>query len=371
MIKVNYDNSLLSLAASVLKKYGASVNHKTLPQMDELLNCDFKNVVVMLFDGMGKNILEKHLPADSFLRSHCIDTISSVFPPTTTAATTSIESGLSPIEHGWLGWALRFEQVGNKNVCLFPNTLLNSNEKAADFHVARTYIPYENIFDKIERVSNGEVKAYCVSAYSGICARSVDEICDNVKKLCTQNGRKYIYTYSNQPDYDIHDLGTAHGRIREHLEEINQKVEKLCEQLTDTLVIVTADHGLIDTKWLYLDDYPDVRDCLVDIPSIECRTMSMFVKDGMKEKFERAFNKHFGEYYELIPHERVFEQKLFGDGDEHPLVRTFVGDYIAVAKTEVSISPAQKTDDVFKAVHAGATKEEFEVPFIVQKPSLR
>lgn len=110
-IPVNYDDSLVSLACSVLKRFGAPYTHGTLEDFDKLLAKGYKNVVVMLFDGMGTAILEKHKRVAPFLIEHNIRRISSVFPPTTTAATTSIETGLTPCEHGWLGWALYFKEV--------------------------------------------------------------------------------------------------------------------------------------------------------------------------------------------------------------------------------------------------------------------
>lgn len=89
---IDYDNSLLSLVSSVLKHYKVDTAHPTLPEADGLLKGNYKNVVVMLFDEMGTAILEKHLRPDSFLRSHLERTISSVFPPTTTAATVTMET---------------------------------------------------------------------------------------------------------------------------------------------------------------------------------------------------------------------------------------------------------------------------------------
>ena len=84
-----YDHSLLSLISSILTHYGVQTPHKTLPELDRLLVKPYKNIVVMLFDGMGTAILENHLPPDAFLRRHLNTTLSSVFPPTTTAATVS------------------------------------------------------------------------------------------------------------------------------------------------------------------------------------------------------------------------------------------------------------------------------------------
>ena len=89
-----------------------------LPELDILLRKNYKNVVVMLSDGMGTSILKKHLLADAFLIRYLQTTISSVFPATTTAATVTMESGLSPIEHGRLGWRLYFDEVGT-NVDIF------------------------------------------------------------------------------------------------------------------------------------------------------------------------------------------------------------------------------------------------------------
>lgn len=57
----DYDNSILSIAASVLKHYGAECSHSSLLLLDELLVKNYKNVVVMVFDGMGTAILSRHL----------------------------------------------------------------------------------------------------------------------------------------------------------------------------------------------------------------------------------------------------------------------------------------------------------------------
>lgn len=360
----NYKKSLLSLTSSVLKHYGIDTPHLSFSSLDGLLEKGYKNIVVMLFDGMGEAILRKHLPENSFLRSNDRDIISSVFPPTTTAATTTIETGLAPVEHAWLGWALHFEQIG-KSVCIFPNTECESGEQAESYHVARRFIPYKSIFQRIEEGTNGDVKAYQVSAYADYKAYTLDEICDAVRTLCSEEGRKYIYTYWKQPDYDMHEFGTEHEIVHTHIQNINAKVEELCKDLKDTIVIVTADHGLIDTTWEFLPLYDDVWSCLKELPTMEMRALSCYVKDGMNEEFESAFNKHFGEYYELLSHDQVFESGLFGEGYKHPLAESFVGDYLAVAKSNVSLSVFPPTDDIFKAVHAGSTKDEYEVPFIV------
>lgn len=367
MIKYpDYDNSLLSLISSILAYYGINVTHRTLSDVDLLLEKNYKNVVVMLFDGMGTAILDKHLEKDSFFRKNQRKTISSVFPPTTTAATITMESGLSPIEHAWLGWSLYFSEF-DTNISIFPNTISGSDgESVADYHVARRYIPYKTVYEKIEEATDGEVKAYCVSPFSEYQIKSSQEICDTVVSLCNQDGKKYIYTYWHQPDYDMHDLGTSHENITEHLKLFNYQVEKMCSSLNDTLVIVTADHGLIDTEWLFLSDFPELTACFERMPSIETRAMTFFIKDGMNEKFESEFEKCFGEYYILMSKDEVLNSNLFGFGYPHSRSLGFIGDYLAVANGNIGIEyNHDPKDELFKAAHAGFTCDEMNIPIII------
>lgn len=363
-----YSKSLLSLVSSVLKYYGVPTEYSTLSDVDKLLNKGYKNVVIMLFDGMGDAILRRHSDSCEYLIQNEKDIISSVFPPTTTAATTTMVSGLSPIEHGWLGWTLRFKDI-NKNVCLFPNTEFLLNTPAADYNVAEKYLGYESVFEKIRRATDGKIRTEYISAFSEHKADTLDDILQKTISICNDPEKKYIYTYYKQPDFDMHDLGVGHERVKEDLQAINNAVEELAKNVDDTLIIVTADHGLIDVEWDFLPEYPDIWDCLETIPQIETRAMTLFVKKGLEEQFANAFNKHFAEDYELMTTKEALYKNIFGTGKKHPLIDEILGQYVAVAKGKCSIALTERTDDVFKAAHAGTTDDEYRVPLIIiEKP---
>ena len=70
MERSRMEGSLLSLISSILRHYGAAPRHPTLPAADALLEKGFRNVLLLLFDGMGREILARHLPEESFLRRH-------------------------------------------------------------------------------------------------------------------------------------------------------------------------------------------------------------------------------------------------------------------------------------------------------------
>ena len=104
----DFNHSIVNLAATLEQFLGKKPKHAVLPKLAEKLKSDYKNVVYLVIDAMGAKILEKNLPTNSFFRQHQIDTVTSVFPSTTTAATTSLISALTPSEHGWFAWAVDF-----------------------------------------------------------------------------------------------------------------------------------------------------------------------------------------------------------------------------------------------------------------------
>lgn len=357
----DYNNSILNLTCSVLNHYGVECNHSTLPYVDKLLAKNYKNVAIMVFDAMGIEILEKNLPENSFFRKHLAKEITSIFPPTTTAATTTIESGLAPIEHGWLGWSLHFDEV-NQNINIFINTN-DDGEQVTPYNVANRYIPYKNVIDIIS--DTGRAKGYSVSPFGTYHVESLDELCVGVKTLCSNGENNYMYIYWPEPDTTMHLTGCYSRKSKKVLEEINSKVEELSKELKDTLLLITADHGHIDGRSKLISDYPELLSTLKYLPSIEPRALAFFVKDGMEEKFVEEFNKEFKNDFLLLTKSEVLDRKIFGEGIENLKFKDFIGDFLAIGISDVSIFNNKEEYNKFIGVHAGLTEAEMMVPLIV------
>ncbi|MBR5058785.1 MAG: hypothetical protein IKX04_09485, partial [Clostridiales bacterium] len=200
----DYDHCLVNLASSVLKHFGAEYSAPTLSLADTYLAKDYKNVVVLLLDAMGVSILQKHLSENGFFRSHLAGSYSSVFPPTTVAATTSVTSGLFPCESAWLGWDCYFPELG-KNVTVYTNSdqlieagspfsiekearpgdydcpAVEERRPAADFHVGFTYTSYESIVSKMIKAGS---EAYFSSPFVEPNPQDLDAILGRVTDLC-------------------------------------------------------------------------------------------------------------------------------------------------------------------------------------------
>lgn len=55
----------------------------------------------------------------------------------------------------------------------------------------------------------------------------------------------------------MHKNGVESPAAKEILSVVNRHTEQLADKLENTLLIITADHGMTDVESLYLDDYPN------------------------------------------------------------------------------------------------------------------
>lgn len=368
----DYNNSIVNLSCSVLKYFNVKdIRHSTLPEVDKLLEEKKpRNVVLLLFDAMGISILDRHLPKESFTRQHIIKPISSTFPPTTVAATTAVNSGLTPIETGWLGWITYFKEIDDNIISFFNTLQTDGSIPAAPNHLTYTHVPYKTLTMQIQE-TNPNVKCMAISPFKThpvdptIITKSVRENMDSILNLTREPGPHMIYGYWPDPDHTMHELGVDDNRITPILEEIDSNLQYLNDNINndDTLVLVIADHSQINAKWFCLCDYPDLQALLKHPHSIETRCASFMVKEGKQEEFKKLFKKHFGEHFILMDHTEFLQSGLLGTGTPHPRTDGFVGDFVAIARDEYCIGETHEDAEMI-GIHAGLTKEEMEVPLI-------
>lgn len=301
-----YDNSIVSLASSIRRYFELDVYHNTLSDIDKILE-EYKprNVVVILFDGMGSRLIKKILGENSFLYRNMLKEISSVVPATTTASTTSMLTGLTPVEHGWLAWDLYFKKE-DKIVTMFTNKIKDTDIDADSVSLARKYFPYKDICELINE--DGKHYAKLIASFNENKYEDIDDMISKIKSSLNIKDKNYIYVYNPEPDTTMHITGTDSKETRDYFELINKKVEELYNTISDdTLLIVVADHGHINCDTVILEDYKDIFNTLDGSTSFEGRLCSFKIKDGREEEFVYLFNKYFSNYFVLMTKEELRE----------------------------------------------------------------
>lgn len=360
-VKNNYKECLTNLSCSIQKYFEIEPKHNTIDYIDKLLEeKQPKNVVVILFDGMGSRILDRNLSKEDFFNKNRKN-ITTVFPATTTAATTSVRTGLNPVEHGWLGWNMYITPI-NETITLFLNTIKETGKVSDKFLNVKNKLVNTTITNQINE--KGKYKSIELFPFGEEKYNDLDDMINIIKKECKKDGKKYIYAYDTEPDHTMHDYGPDSKEVIELIKERSNKVEKLCNELENSIIFVIADHGHKKVEHIFLKDYPELLQMLERTTSLEQRAVSFKVKEGLKEKFNDKFNELFGKDFILYEKQDIIDSNLFGEGDKNELFEDAIGDFIAIAY-ESNKCLVMEGDEVLTSQHAGYSDDEIYVPLII------
>jgi len=352
------DNDIVTIINSVLQHFDVTAYHHTNRYLDRYLQKGYQKVVMLLIDGMGFYNINRGLDQNDYLRKNMKQHAMTVYPSTTVAATTAITSGRYPIETGWIAWQQYFKEF-NKEVVMFLNEGYYDQE--AVNQSIENILPFEYVWDLIKQPNMMAESIFPAFKTEGM--HSFQDICQRCIEVVNANEKGYLYIYWDKYDDLMHTYGIYDKRCNDYLKMINHQIELLRSRLdSNTLLIVTADHGHINTNDIEIKDYTKLWNCLERNISFETRTPNFFVKAGKEKEFEEEFINNFGDTFILLNKQQVLENKLFGIGKVHPRVLEFLGDYIALAIADIAITGKPSS---LIGQHAGFTEEEMLIPLIV------
>jgi len=361
-IKPDWTNSVLNISATFAEFLGVENKNATLKILKDELDKGFKNVIYICFDGMGINPLNKNLSPNNFLMQNIKTKLTSTFPSTTTCATTSLTSNLLPLEHGWLGWTLYFDEI-KRNIDIYRGTDSKTKE-VVDYK----YPLYDNsicYFDNPKSdyntsiIAPSYVKSHCKNS---LTFNTLDEFFKVIKNVCNREGKQFIYAYFPEPDATMHEFGVSSPEANNIICQISKGLQDLKDTTQNTLFTVSADHGQVDVEG-YVEFFLDaeLNSMLKCAPFLEARAPAFWVKDGMHDEFFEKFTKKYGDDFILYKTKDLIAQNYFGArGDKGNLL----GDFIAVGTfTHKQFLPYEDSRR-FKGHHTSLT-EEMEVPLIM------
>lgn len=356
------DYGQLTEAGSSLRRYyGLQTYHNSDSDLDAWLNEKKPRcIIALLVDAMGISVMEKHLKRSGFFFSHLKKEITTVFPPTTTAATTSFRTGRSPAENGWLGWNQYFQEMDD-NIILFREHSQYGSEFYYGF-VERT-MPYKDLVQDLRDHNINSESVWPIWSRVNPCA-SYHDLLKTAGEITEEDGMRFVYAYWDAFDTLMHQEGPSSRQAGKMINEIEQETEQFVKTLpADCALVIVADHSQVDVRQKDMALQKDMCACFRHEPALEPRTIAFYIKDGKEKEFVERFNDAFGRDYHLYTHAEVMAGHFFGEGTVHPRMEEFIGDYLAVAETDLQLF--YKKGAGKKGDHAGGMKEEAVVPLIL------
>ncbi len=379
-MKPNYtQGNIVHLMSSILQGSGSSSRYQALPILPPKMLASVQNIILLVVDGLG---YDQVIASSGFLRKHLAAKLTTVFPPTTTAAITTFFTGLTPQEHGFIAWYMRMKEFGNQVVIMLP--YITRDGKPLNSTTELSVPP--SIFQKIRRESYVVIpKVYLRSRYNALLLKGATVVPYRARKLAewttatvravnSSSGSsrpKFICTY--WPNYDdfCHYYGKESTPARQQLKEVDAAIERLAQQLqgTNTLLLITADHGHNTTtkkRTIILEQHPAFLRLLAVPMCGEARAAIIHVIPGKEKEAEKYGRKNWRKCSTLCPSEELVRQGYFGTGKFHPSFRERLGDYILLSKENYAFRQRKisKKHPLTLGHHGGISKEELEVPLV-------
>ncbi len=380
----DYTNCILNLMGSLARGLGGKTGYNPLLILTSNEIKKAKNVVLIILDGLGYEYLMNY-GKNSELVSHLRGKITSIFPAVTTSCVPAFLTGTSAQEHGMTGWHIFLREVGAIIVPLtcttrfgnFPLTKETESDKLFKLSSfskkikARAYTlnPVE-FYDSDFNVKCAG-KSECIG-YDGISDffKKIERV---IKKKSKK--RKFVYAYHPYPDSLMHEHGNEHKKVLREFKKIDMNFKKFLKKIknTNSLIIVTADHGLITVpknKWIDTHKIPELNNFLRMPLCGEGRMAYAYIKSGMGTEFEKFVKKNLRVCCDLWKSEELVRKGFFGKGKMHPEFKNRIGDYVLIMKENYGIKDFlinSNVKDQHLGRHGGTSKEEMFVPLIVVK----
>lgn len=363
MEKLSQSKTLVNLANSILNFYNCKTYHNSLKEIDEVLKNSKKDkICLMLFDGFGKAILERYKKYAPFMYQHRYLEISSVYPATTVAATTSVTTGRYPLETGYMGWVEYFKKY-NKFIETFSSINRTDRKEQIIPNVTSNELKINTIWDDINEKHKQNIAINIMSfdyhSIFGIRASNKKWV-KNVDNLLDTH--KFVYAYNIYPDHLMHKYGVDNRHIKNIVIQINKMVEEFTKKHPDYLFIIISDHGMTNVQKLDIRQIDGFVETLSKpVAFLEGRFANFFVKN--KKEFEKIYknNEILHDNFKLLTKEEALKNNVFGyEKLSNQYSLDTIGDYLLIATNKYYIEDGLGGIE-FKGHHAGITDDEMKI----------
>lgn len=220
------------------------------PAPSDLVLPEASAYVVFLIDGLGANLLSRHAQDAPFLAELLAEQRpgTSGVPSTTATSLTSLGTGLTPGEHGLVGFTSRIPGTDDLIQALAWN----------DTVAPEVWQPHPTVFEQLGRAgvetsvinkpafqTSGLTRVgYRGGAFVG--AATVDQRIEQVRQQATHRS-SLTYVYDSDLDGTGHKFGVGSWQWQQALAEVDEEAERMREELPpEVKLLVVADHGMVD-----------------------------------------------------------------------------------------------------------------------------
>lgn len=400
LVYPRYDgHSILNIPSTILSLFGVKPNKTLLDRGYYQSIKDTEKILFFLVDGLGWDLFNKEALKYPFFqklsKSGQFNQITSVFPSTTAAAITTINSGLSPYEHGLLEWNLFFEEFDCVIQTLPFLAVLPEDDEKIKGASGLELFNQETIYEKLNKVNIHSYvflhRTYLTSPYNQAASRgssiitytNIAELVVSLRKLLSETpGRAYFYVYWGAIDGASHTFSPHSEQAKAEVSLLSYMLEhefvkKLDKQTASSVgLMLTADHGQVPVnpaETIYLNEIKDIENYFATSsssriipPTGGARDVFLTVTEEKWDEAVKVLRDYLGDRATVVKMSEVVSKGWFGNGQPHSKFDKRVGNILVLPSgyNTVWYKYAPEIEFSLLGHHGGLTPEEMLVPLI-------
>jgi hypothetical protein len=275
-------------------------------------------------------------------------------------------SNLYPIEHGWFAWSLYFKDI-NKALDIFTGR----NSITKEIYDKKYMYKHHDFIPFFEQKKKSDIKTYTILpkfVFKGrntntYTANTINSLFTTLRRITKIDDKKFIYCYCDEPDKDMHEHGVSSPLTKNLLEIINDKVKNFMEKESDTLLVISADHGMVDIRghiYLYQDEL--LLSYLRSPLFFDGRTPGFNLRPNCEYEFLEYMNAKYGGDMVMLSKKFLLDKGVFGPGSSKN--SELIPDYVGIVTSDKDVVLSAKSFHSFKAHHSSMSTE-MHVPLII------
>lgn len=341
-----------------------------------------RRIAVVMVDGLGMVLLRKYAAHTPFLRE-CLDSariLSSAFPSTTAASLASLGTGLAPGEHGMVGYDV-LDPAQNRVV-----NMLGRWDAGVD---PLTWQPHPTVFERVSahlpvvtvsqpRFADSPMTRAALRGGTFVGATSIHARIDRAAEQLAAAPSMLMYFYVNDLDKAGHRYGVDSPQWVRALEDLDAALKLLARRVPpDTLLLLTADHGMVDIPVNQRIDYAEWTDLIDGVLHTggEPRMLHLYLDPALsgegRDALALRWHEVFGSKAWVLTREEAVLQGYFGAVDDAVLPR--IGDLVVLARESIALIDGRRVQPAaFDVVgqHGSLTRTERDIPLLtLNKPA--
>jgi hypothetical protein len=406
-----YNKNCISEIPNTILHLFKAENKKANSPLENALNIAISDkinkVVLLVIDGFGFNQFLNYYEENHFLTNLTnkgeVYPLTSVFPSQTTNALTTLNTGLTPQEHGLFEYFIYLKDIGVVNTCRFERVGSKRQNELSDegFDPRILLLKNKNLHNTLkEKGINSFTHIHASNTFNACstlifqgskiipAVKSSDSIVGLRKNLEENSGKSaYFFVHIDTLDTISHEYGPESYEYYAELSLITYLLNKELVQKIDpkiakeTLLLVTADHGGLTVnpkETTYLNCFPKtILNLKVEknrkpiLPTGSPREVFLHIKEEKLAETKEWLKQKIGDKAQIIETKEAAEKGLFGLGfaGREFFERTGNLMILPYGNQTVWFENSEGRKISFLGQHGGLSEQEMLVPFAIARLS--